>query len=403
MGETTPFSTLFELCFQPDQANIKRWVPSKFKTLERADRFFWEFHFLVLTHQCWRIARSLNDLGVPPNSADLQLGLLKLGHSHSWLIFCESCWLMVALISNHKVGRFNLAIPKRRISIILNHGDWVTISMVGKIPHGHFFFFLTGVVNIPFFEDFEDIIPHFLFLCCLYSLYISPLLWKKNAALALVHMEPHLPSRTDMIFTVSYRRRFGSEMGGEERLTQENDRCQLLPHQMVELVFVCPYDYDSQIVVSVVSPGKTHRLRLPIARLPDIGQRLSDQVFPVPASSPRHDFLSEGHSSIQDATTSSYGCKPQPQRSRRYNKFWSFSYRTSPAKGPLFLRHFYGKIRLNNEFLVPYSWIMNTHHPQKSNQWKRWPSYCAFFEHYFGRRKKRKWTFGRGFSYPLVI
>ena len=159
--------------------------------------------------------------------------------------------------------------------------------------------------------------------------------------------------------------------GGEERLTQENDRCQLLPHQMVELVFVCPYDYDSQIVVSVVSPGKTHRLRLPIARLPDIGQRLSDQVFPVPASSPRHDFLSEGHSSIQDATTSSYGCKPQPQRSRRYNKFWSFSYRTSPAKGPLFLRHFYGKIRLNNEFLVPYSWIMNTHHPQKSNQWKR--------------------------------
>ena len=37
---------------------------------------------------------------------------------------------------------------------------------------------------------------------------------KKIAALALVHMEPHLPSRTDMIFTVSYRRRFGSEMGG---------------------------------------------------------------------------------------------------------------------------------------------------------------------------------------------
>lgn len=99
------------------------------------------FENLVLTHQCWRIARSLNDVGVPPHSTDLQLGLLKLGHSHSWLIFCESCWLMVALISNHKVGRFNLAIPKRRISIILNHGDWVTISMVGKLPHGHFFFF----------------------------------------------------------------------------------------------------------------------------------------------------------------------------------------------------------------------------------------------------------------------
>lgn len=78
---------------------------------------------------------------------------------------------MVALISNHKVGRFNLAIPKRRISIILNHGlgDYIN----GWENTAWTLFFLTGVVNIPFFEDFEDIIPPFLFLC---YLYISPLL-----------------------------------------------------------------------------------------------------------------------------------------------------------------------------------------------------------------------------------
>ena len=65
-GNHTIFTFSSCVFSQPDQPNIKRWVPSKFKTLERADRFFWEFYFLVLTHQCWRIARSLNDLGVPP-------------------------------------------------------------------------------------------------------------------------------------------------------------------------------------------------------------------------------------------------------------------------------------------------------------------------------------------------
>lgn len=245
-GNHTIFTFSSCVFSQPDQPNIKRWVPSKFKTLERADRFFWEFYFLVLTHQCWRIARSLNDLGVPPNSTDLQLGLLKLGHSHSWLIFwSESCWLMVALISNHKVGRFNLAIPKRRISIILNHGlgDYIN----GWENTAWTLFFLTGVVNIPFFEDFEDIIPPFLFLCCLY---ISPLLWKKTQLWRWTW------SHTAASASVQDRHDFHSLLQEEVRI-KDSVRNAWHWRRMTTMTdancyptkwwnsYICPYDYDS--------------------------------------------------------------------------------------------------------------------------------------------------------------
>jgi hypothetical protein len=239
-GNHTIFTFSSCVFSQPDQPNIKRWVPSKFKTLERADRFFWEFYFLVLTHQCWRIARSLNDLGVPPNSTDLQLGLLKLGHSHSWLIFwSESCWLMVALISNHKVGRFNLAIPKRRISIILNHGlgDYIN----GWENTAWTLFFLNGSGKHPIFWGFWGYhTPFFVFVLSIHL--TTPV--KKNAALAL-NMEPHrriclCPGQT--WFSQSPTGGGSDQRFGEERLTlkenDHNDRCQLLPHQMVELVYL---------------------------------------------------------------------------------------------------------------------------------------------------------------------
>lgn len=136
------------------------------------------------------------------------------------------------------------------------------------------------MVNIPFFEDFENIIPPW-FLCCLY---ISPLLWKKQRSFGVEHGATSVfLSRTDMIFTVSYRRRFGSEMGGGWNAWHRLGEWlmpSVTPPNGGTRIFVCPYDIMIMIVDdSCFScfPRNFHSLRLPIARqLPGIGQRLSD-------------------------------------------------------------------------------------------------------------------------------
>lgn len=109
------------------------------------------------------------------------------------------------------------------------------------------FFFLTGVVNIPFFEDFEDIIPPFLFLCCLY---ISPLLWKKTQLWRWTW------SHTAASASVQDRHDFHSLLQEEVRI-KDSVRNAWHWRRMTTMTdancyptkwwnsYICPYDYDS--------------------------------------------------------------------------------------------------------------------------------------------------------------